>query len=135
MSYAGKVERRGASSAQRISLEAPNKGASPYRDDSARHDVAHRRRPRGSPVRHAIPWKRMSVLAIGALVGLALGASIALLFAPRSGKSTRRAIRRRVTRLGDRTRDRWDELRDELGRARRERHNRRESRRCEEATT
>lgn len=33
------------------------------------------------------------------LVGLALGAGVALLFAPRSGRATRRDIRRRATRV------------------------------------
>jgi YtxH-like protein len=136
MSYAGKVARRGPASAQRTTPEAPNRGASPYReDDSARHEVARSRTPRGSPVRHEIPWKKFSSLAAAALFGLALGASVALLFAPRSGKSTRRAIRRRVRRLGDRTRDGWSELRDELQRARLKRKSRRESRRCEELAT
>lgn len=50
----------------------------------------------------------------GLLLGAAIGAGVALLTAPRSGKRTRRKIRRAAgdIRLG--AEDRWDELADEV---------------------
>jgi hypothetical protein len=47
-------------------------------------------------------------------LGAALGAGVALLFAPFSGEHTRAAIVRRGARIAHRGRDAWDELRDEL---------------------
>jgi len=57
-------------------------------------------------------------LAIGALVG----AGVALLFAPRSGEDTRRAVSRRAKHLAREARDRYDDVREKVRRARRERH-------------
>jgi hypothetical protein len=54
------------------------------------------------------------VFGAGIAVGAALGASIALLFAPSSGEEIRAAIARRGTRLADQGRDVWGDLRDEL---------------------
>lgn len=50
----------------------------------------------------------------GLLLGAAIGAGIALLTAPQSGRRTRRKIRRAAgdIRLG--AEDRWDELADEV---------------------
>jgi gas vesicle protein len=47
-------------------------------------------------------------------IGLALGAGVALLFAPGSGSDTRHAIADRGRRLAGRGRDMWDDLRDEF---------------------
>jgi len=55
-------------------------------------------------------------LAIGALVG----AGVALLFAPRRGADTRRAVSRRAKHLAREARDRYDDVKDKLRRARRE---------------
>jgi len=58
-------------------------------------------------------------LATGLTVGLLVGAGVALLFAPRLGEDTRRAIGRgmRRARLGGH--DAWEDLRLELRHARR----------------
>jgi|SRR3954453_14547300 gas vesicle protein len=55
-----------------------------------------------------------TVFAAGIVVGIAVGAGVALLFAPDSGIETRRSIVRRSRRVGRRSRDAWDDLRDEL---------------------
>ena len=55
-------------------------------------------------------------LALGALVG----AGVALLFAPRSGVDTRRAVSRRAKHLAREARDRYDDVKDKLRRARRD---------------
>ena len=54
------------------------------------------------------------VFAAGMLLGLAVGAGLTLLVAPRSGEETRHALARRGRRLRARGRDAWDDLRDEL---------------------
>ncbi len=48
------------------------------------------------------------------LVGLALGAAVALLFAPRSGVETRREIRRRARKAGRVAQDAAEELSDKV---------------------
>ncbi len=49
------------------------------------------------------------------LLGAALGAGAALLFAPTSGEEARDRIRRGARRLKDSAEDAFDELRDEVG--------------------
>jgi gas vesicle protein len=61
-----------------------------------------------------IDWERVAVFSTGIALGAALGAGVALLFAPYSGEETREAILRRGVRLAHQGRDAWDELRDEL---------------------
>lgn len=61
-----------------------------------------------------VDWERVAVFGTGIALGAALGAGIALLFAPQSGDVTRAAIWSTGTRLAGRSRDAWDELRDEL---------------------
>jgi gas vesicle protein len=61
-----------------------------------------------------VDWERVAVFGTGIAIGAALGAGVALLFAPFSGEETRAAIARRGARLAHRSRDAWDELRDEL---------------------
>jgi gas vesicle protein len=59
--------------------------------------------------------------AAGLLCGLALGAGLALLFAPHAGDRTRRRLRRRLERIREGTADsvtRADALRRELQRRR-----------------
>lgn len=48
------------------------------------------------------------------LVGLAIGAGAALLFAPRSGRATRRDIKRRATRVRDAAEDAVTEVRESI---------------------
>jgi YtxH-like protein len=61
-----------------------------------------------------IDWERVAVFSTGIAIGAALGAGVALLFAPYSGEETRAAIARRSARLAHQGRDAWDDLRDEL---------------------
>jgi gas vesicle protein len=49
------------------------------------------------------------------LLGLAVGAGAALLFAPRSGKETRRDIQRRAREVGDQAQDLVSELTESAG--------------------
>ncbi|MDO8500770.1 MAG: YtxH domain-containing protein [Gemmatimonadaceae bacterium] len=53
---------------------------------------------------------------VGAFVaGLAIGAGLALLFAPRSGEETRRDLQRRVKRVGDQAQEFVSEVTDSVG--------------------
>ena len=60
--------------------------------------------------------ERSRTLAFGAgvAVGALLGAGLALLLAPQSGKATRASIVRGARRIPERARDQWDDLGDEL---------------------
>jgi gas vesicle protein len=58
--------------------------------------------------------KPTAYLAAGLAIGIAVGAGVAILFAPRSGADTRRLIARRGRHLGHRSRDAWDDLAYEL---------------------
>ncbi|MFP4624171.1 MAG: YtxH domain-containing protein [Gemmatimonadota bacterium] len=51
---------------------------------------------------------------VGMIVGLAIGAGLALLLAPQSGRRTRRYLSRRVEDVADEALDRWDDVADEL---------------------
>jgi hypothetical protein len=55
-----------------------------------------------------------AAFAAGIAIGLAVGAGVALLFAPQSGEDTRHAIADRSRRLAHRGGDVWDDLREEL---------------------
>src|SRR5687767_1367703 len=59
-------------------------------------------------------------LATGLTIGLLVGAGVALLFAPRLGKDTRRSIGRGLRRARLEGRDAWEDLRIELRHARRQ---------------
>ncbi len=87
-------------------------------------DPTARSIPRRSPVM-STDFDRTTTLLVGAAVGVALGAGLALLFAPASGRATRRKIARGTRRFGtaarDRGRDAWSDLKHELGRMRRRR--------------
>ena len=50
---------------------------------------------------------------LGFTLGLAVGAGAAVLFAPQSGRRTRRAIRRTAEEMGDTATEKWREVRDE----------------------
>lgn len=56
--------------------------------------------------------------AAGLLIGALVGAGVALLVAPLSGRDTRRMISRRARRLAADARDRYDDARHELHQAR-----------------
>ena len=106
MSYGGTVSRgrRGRGSAGQTS-------------GGVRPAAVEAGRPAGAPgsVDDAeIDWERIAVFGTGVALGAALGAGVALLFAPSSGEETRAAILRRSARIATRSRDAWDELREEL---------------------
>ena len=50
----------------------------------------------------------------GLLLGVAVGAGLALLMAPQSGQRTRRQLRRSVEDLTDSAADRWDDVTGEV---------------------
>lgn len=50
----------------------------------------------------------------GLVLGAVIGAGIALLTAPESGRRTRRRIRRTASDVRDTATDRWDELADDV---------------------
>ena len=100
--------------------------------------------PRSAAALRAANWpsrapgsqsRQATTFAAGLVVGVALGAGIALLFAPDSGAQTRRAIVRRGRRATLRGRDAWDDLRDEFRRALRDRMRARRRRRAERKAT
>lgn len=51
---------------------------------------------------------------LGIVLGVALGAGLALIVAPQSGRRTRRHLARRVEDVTDEAVGRWDDARDEL---------------------
>jgi hypothetical protein len=61
-----------------------------------------------------IDWERVALFGTGIALGAALGAGVALLFAPSSGEEIRAAIARGGVRLAHQGRDVWEDLRDEL---------------------
>jgi YtxH-like protein len=105
MSYAGPAPRRGAT------VEATIRAEKERRDEAFRHAESRSREFEDRP--HATRWAMFGGLALGA----ALGAGIALLVAPDSGRETRQEIARRSRKLKRRGADAWDDLRHELGRA------------------
>ncbi|HEY6218969.1 MAG TPA: YtxH domain-containing protein [Gemmatimonadaceae bacterium] len=67
----------------------------------------------------AAPRRRAGTFLTGLGIGLAVGAALALLFAPQSGEETRRSLRRGGRRLRGRAADAWEDLRLELARTKR----------------
>jgi hypothetical protein len=61
-------------------------------------------------------WRQTGAAAAGLVFGLALGAGLALLFAPRAGEETRELLGERTRMLRGRAGERFDDLRDDLGR-------------------
>lgn len=61
-----------------------------------------------------LDWQHIGLFAAGALLGAALGAGAALLFAPQSGAEARHNIARRGRHIRARTATAWDDLRHEL---------------------
>ena len=50
----------------------------------------------------------------GLFLGAAIGASVALLLAPQSGRRTRRALARSMEDMTDSAAERWEDMADEL---------------------
>lgn len=94
--------------------------AGPVNADATARSISRR-----SPVM-STDFDRNTTLLIGAVTGMAIGVGLALLFAPASGRVTRRKIARGTRRVGsaarDRGRDAWSDLKDELHRMRNRRH-------------
>jgi len=61
-----------------------------------------------------LDWQHIGLFAAVALLGIAVGAGAALLFAPQSGEDTRHDIARRGRHLRSRAGDAWDDVRSEL---------------------
>ena len=57
---------------------------------------------------------RVSTLVTGLLLGAVIGAGLALLTAPESGRKTRRRIRRTTGRLRGGAGDRWEEFAEDV---------------------
>jgi gas vesicle protein len=94
---------------------------SPARGSSARAND-------DASARQAAGWQQLSVFGAGIAIGIAVGAGVALVTAPRTGAETRAVLRSRAGRLrratGRRSHDAWDDLRDELQKATRALHRR-----------
>lgn len=60
--------------------------------------------------------RQTGAAAAGLLFGLALGAGLAILFAPRTGEETRELLGERARMLRGRAGDRFGDLREDLGR-------------------
>lgn len=106
MSYAGPVSR----GKRAPDLDAPT-------STFARAMTPRQSTPSSSaPRRSSAPETSSSpfVFAAGVAIGLMVGASAALLFAPAAGADTRHAIARRGRKLRRRGRDAWDDLRREF---------------------
>ncbi len=73
-------------------------------------------RSAGSPYRNVPDKRAISMLGVGMLIGVAIGAGVALLAAPQSGLDTRDNIRDRIRHLRGTDRP-WDKLARELRRA------------------
>ena len=73
-------------------------------------------RASGSPYRNVPDSRSVSMLGLGMVIGVAIGAGIALLTAPRSGEEMRDSIRDRVRHIRGKD-DAWTKLQRELKRA------------------
>jgi len=106
MSFGGTVTRgrRGARSSGPRPENAGRPGAT----------ATPRQRPANGGHEAEIDWERVAVFGTGIALGAALGAGIALLFAPSSVEEIRAAIAHRGARLAHQGRDVWDDLRDEI---------------------
>ena len=88
----------------------------PPGEDVPRLTPAPKRRAAGSAYRNVPDKGAISMLGVGILVGLAIGAGVALLAAPQSGEDTRDRIRDHVRHLRGKDRP-WDKRARELRRA------------------
>jgi hypothetical protein len=59
----------------------------------------------------------VAMFGAGLMLGLAVGAGLALLLAPQAGDETRRLIKRRAKRLGDHVSESVEDLRDDIRRS------------------
>src|SRR4029079_10965656 len=61
-----------------------------------------------------LDWQHIAIFTAGAVLGAAVGAGAALLFAPQSGARTRHNLAKRGRHFRTRTSDAWEDLRHEL---------------------
>jgi gas vesicle protein len=126
MSYAGPASR---SRTPHRSTSAPSSPRGDAARQRARRDAGTKSTQRGQDT----DWAQVAIFGAGLALGIALGASAALLTAPRSGAEIRAALRARAGRVSRTARrrghDAWEELRDELRRATRARRRRQLQRR------
>jgi len=71
----------------------------------------------GSSYEETMEWDSIGIFGAGLAVGLALGAGLALLLAPRSGEETRELLGERSRWLTDRMAGGFDDLREGMERA------------------
>ena len=130
MSYAGKDPRTrrtaSAAAANVPTRTARDAGESPFDRElslTARGVTGSRRAKTTVRAAHGkheaegegeLDWQHIAIFAAGAVLGAAIGAGAALLFAPQSGARTRHNIARRGRHLRTRTADAWEDLRHEL---------------------
>jgi gas vesicle protein len=88
----------------------------PMDDDATRPPRPPRAKPVGSPYRRVVDPHSASMLGVGIIVGVAIGAGVAMLFAPQSGEDTREILRKRMRRVRGETHV-WERLGKELKRA------------------
>ena len=101
MSYAGPIARgKRASTVEPIRAETGSQSGVGRRTSYAPRTMSSQR--------------STTIFAAGLAIGIAVGAGVAILFAPQSGAETRHQIARRGRRLGQRGRDAWDDLAYEL---------------------
>lgn len=72
------------------------------------------RRPRGTPYAEERDWGKIGGFGAGLVVGVLIGAGVALFLAPQTGKALRAGIRRGAGRMRSRTDDAFADLREEL---------------------
>ena len=101
---------RSAAAAESRAAARGDRGAPPARERAV-----------GAPYREQADWAQAALFAAGVALGALVGASAALLTAPRSGVETRLALKRRARRVRVEAEDRWDGLGRELRMATRRR--------------
>ncbi len=74
-------------------------------------------RPLGKPYKSVPDGRSISILGLGLVVGVVLGAGVALLVAPQTGRNARAAISRRVRKARGEPVGAWERLGRELKRA------------------
>ena len=71
-------------------------------------------RERGTPYTEERDWGKIGGFGAGLVVGVLIGAGVALFLAPQTGKALRAGIRRGTGRMRDRADDAFAALREEL---------------------
>ena len=101
----------------RASIESANpRGGSPdaLATDGDELPQAPAPRNRGTPYSQDHDWGRIGGFGAGIVVGVLLGAGVALFLAPQTGKALRSGIARGTRRMRSRADDAFEDLREEL---------------------